>query len=331
MKKVCIFIEQKNGIPTHNSQKILFMAQTIKKRCGYMIIVLVLDQDIDVFIPFLKNIEVDVVYYIRVDAMSQCLLKKDEITNLARFLKEINADIVWACNSLGYKTLFPKIAYTLNTGLCAACLDFQYDKTSDRIDMIRTAYSDNVYVQIAVHRSKPLMATILDDSKTYTFKSEHPCSEIHDITSDVILSGINDSVEVEKVKVVDTNSLDTSKIVIGIGNGVTEKSGLLLFEELSSLLNNAAIGGTRELVNKQIMPQSCQIGSTGIQIYADLYIAFGISGSPQHIQGIEHVKKIIAVNHDPYADIFLYSDYGIVGDLYEVANYMINYLKGKCA
>jgi len=330
MKKVCIFIEHKNGIPTSNSQKILFMAHTLKKRYGYMIIVLVLDPDIDEFLPFLKSIEVDFVYFIKLNVMNQCFLKRDEINNLARFLEKIDADIVWACNSFGYKILLPKIAYILNTGLCAACLDFQYDKALDRINMIRTAYSENVYAQIAVHRSKPMMATILDDSKTYTFKSDYTCSEIYDITSDIILPGPS-NVEVETVKVVDTVCLNTSKVVIGIGNGITEKSDLLLFEKLAALLNNAAIGGTRELVNKQIIPQSCQIGSTGIRIYADLYIAFGISGSPQHIQGIKYVKKIIAVNHDPYAAIFQYSDYGIVGDLFEVANYMINYLGGKCA
>ena len=332
MKKVCVFIEQKNGIPTSNSQKIMFMAQTLKKRFGYMVIVLVLDADIDKFLPFLKSINVDVIYFVKLNVMNHCLLHRNEITNLARFLEKINADIVWACNSIGYKVLLPKIAYILNTGLCSACLDFHYDKVSGRIDMVRMAYSDNVFAQIAVHRSRPLMATILDDSKTYTTKSENPCSEINNITNDIILPGKcnveKGNVEIETIKAADAVCLNTSKVVIGLGNGITEKTDLFLFEKLASLLNNAAIGGTRELVNKQIIPQSCQIGSTGIQIHADLYIAFGISGSPQHIQGIEYVKKIISVNHDPYAAIFQYSDYGIVGDLFEVADYMINYLGG---
>lgn len=328
MKSVCIFIEQKNGVPTSNSQKILFMAQTLKKRYGYMIIVFVLDQDVDIFIPFLNNIEVDIVYYIRINAINPCFLKRDEVHKLALFLNELKTDIIWACNSTAYKTLLPKIAYLLKTGLCSACLDFQYNKALDRIDMIRMAYSENVYAQIAVHRSKPLMATILDDSGTYILKNGTPCSEICDITSEVMFPGIND-IAVETIKTIEANSLNTSKVVIGIGNGITKKSDLLIFENLASLFNNAAIGGTRELVNKQIIPQERQIGSTGIQIYADLYIAFGVSGAPQHIQGIEHVKTIIAVNHDPYADIFKYSDYGIVGDLYEVANYIINYMKGK--
>ncbi len=330
MKKVCIFIEQKNGVPTSNSQKILFMAQTLKKRYGYVIAVIVLDNDIKEFLTFLKGIEVDAVYYAKLNGINQCFLKRDEINNLVHFLEKINPDIVWACNSFGYKTLLPKIAYILNTGLCAACLDFQYDEASDRINMIRMAYSDNVYAEIAVHRSKPLMATILDDSKEYTLKSDHACSEIYDITSDIILSGIS-KIEMETVESLEAICLNTSKIVIGIGNGIAKKSDLFLFNKLAALLNNAAIGGTRELVNRKIIPQSWQIGSTGIRIYADLYIAFGISGSPQHIQGIERVNQIIAVNHDPYAAIFQYSDYGIVGDLFEVVNYMINYLGGKYA
>lgn len=328
MKKVCIFIEQSKGILTLNSQKVLFMAQTLKKQYGYMIIAVVLDQEIEGFLPLLKKVGIDFIYYIKLNMLNRFLLKRCEIMSLASFLEKLEIDIIWACNSFIYRIIFPKIAYILHTGLCAACFDFKYDIESDRIDMIRTAYSDNAYVQIAVHRSKPLMATILDDGKTYEFTIGHSCSEIYDITSDIISSEIS-NVETEMVSAFVTNSLNTSKIVIGIGNGITEKSDLILFKELAALLNNAAIGCTRELINKQIMPQRCQIGSTGAKIYADLYIAFGISGSPQHVQGIEHVKKIIAVNHDPYAAIFKYSNCNIIGDLYEVMIYMINYLKER--
>lgn len=328
MKKVCVFIEQKAGVLTSNSQKILYLAQLLKEQYGYMIIVIVFDEENNDFLSLLKNTDADVVYLVRLSPMNQCLLKIDEVKKLAHFLEKLNLDIIWGCNSFGFKSLFPKLAYILKTGLCASCLGYRYEKTMDRIDMIRTAYSDNVYAQIAVHKSKPLMATILDDTKKYTLSCERPCSEIYDITADITIPGAN-KVEMQTIEVADNICLGTSKTVIGLGNGITKKSDLLIFKKLAGLLGNAAIGGTRELVNKQIIPQNYQIGSTGIQIYADLYIAFGISGSPQHIQGIEHVEKIIAVNCDPYAPIFQYANYGVVGDLLEVANYMINYIEGK--
>lgn len=328
MKKVCIFIEHKDGRPTTNSQKILFMAQTLKKQYGYRIIAMIPDHKAEQFLAYLETTEVDVIYYVALKVGNTLLFGKEEIYNLVHFLKKINPDIVWATNSSGYRILFPQVAYILKTGLCAACTDFQYDEASGCINMVRMVYSNNIYAQIAVHRSKPLMATILDDEKTYSLEGNLTCPEIYNITAQIILSE-NNTIHLERMKKAETIGLNKSKIVIGLGNGIRDKSDLALFHKLAALLDHAAIGGTRELVNRQIIPRNNQIGSTGMQIYADTYIAFGISGSPQHIQGIEHVKQIIAVNHDPYAAIFQYSDYGIIGDLFEVANYMINYLGGK--
>jgi len=329
MKKICIFIEHKDGIPTSNSRKIIFMAQTLKKQYGYIIIAIILDQNAEKFLSYLETTEVDVIYYVTLNARNKFLFSKDEINNLVNFLKKINPDIAWATNSSGYKILFPQVAYILNTGLCAACTNFKFDEVSGCINMVRMVYSNNIYAQIAVHRSKPLMATILDDEKTYCLECNLTCPEIHNITTQINLSE-NNNIKIEMMKKVETICLNKSKIVIGLGNGINDKLDLTLFKKLATLLDNASIGGTRELVNRQIISRNYQIGSTGMQIYADMYIAFGISGSPQHIQGIEHVKQIIAVNNDPYAAIFQYSDYGIIGDLFEVANYMINYLGGKC-
>ena len=327
MKKICIFIEHKDGLPTSNTKKILYMAQMLKKQYGYKIIAIIMDQNPELFIQYIKNTEVDRIHYVIISEQEKILFHREEVARLVSMLEEMKPEIVWATNSLFYRTLFPKIAYSLHTGLCAACQDFKYDKTSGKVNMVRTVFSNNAYAQIAVHRSTPVMATIIDDKREYKLEKDLTMPEIHDITSKIVLFCNNTAIKTSQRK--ETISMDKSEIVIGLGNGIREKSDLVLFEKLARLLNHAAIGGTRELINRQILPQNCQIGSTGVSIYADLYIGFGISGSPQHIQGIEHVKTILAVNHDPYASIFQHADYGIVGDMYEVANYMINYLGGK--
>lgn len=325
MKKVCIFIEQRNGTLTSNSQKILFMAQTLKEEYGYKLFILFFDANKDACLSSIKGYEAEAVYYIRLRMEGQCFFNREEVNNLASFIRKMDPDIVWACSNVCYKILLPKLAYILNTGLCAACLDFIYNNTQERIEMIRTAYSNNAYARIAVHRSKPLMATIIDDSKPYALKRGSGFPAFYEVTTEIIVPGAV-NLSLRTVQAVESVCLTTSKIVIGLGNGIRDKSDIYLFRQLSALLHNAAIGGTRELVNRQIIPHSRQIGATGTQIYADLYIAFGISGSPQHMQGIEGVKKIVSVNHDPYAPIFQYSDYGVVGDLFEVAQYIIHYL-----
>ncbi len=111
--------------------------------------------------------------------------------------------------------------------------------------------------------------------------------------------------------------IDNADIVIGIGRGVKRKEDIGIF---SNVLNNlkASLGGSRGVVDQGFLDESQQIGQTGKTIKAKMYIAVGISGSPQHIFGMKDSRKIIAINKDPDANIFKYADIGIIGDLYEI-------------
>ena len=111
--------------------------------------------------------------------------------------------------------------------------------------------------------------------------------------------------------------LEDSKIVISAGRGMVDSSNLKLVEELAQKLN-AAIGGTRAIVDAGWMPYSNQVGQTGKTVKPDVYIACGISGATQHQVGMKDSKYIIAINKDEEAPIFQISDLGIIGDTLSV-------------
>ena len=111
--------------------------------------------------------------------------------------------------------------------------------------------------------------------------------------------------------------LEDSKVVISAGRGMVEQEHLQMIETLANKLN-AAIGGTRAIVDAGWMPYSQQVGQTGKTVKPDIYIACGISGATQHQVGMKDSKFVIAINKDEEAPIFQLADLGIVGDTLSV-------------
>jgi electron transfer flavoprotein alpha subunit len=121
---------------------------------------------------------------------------------------------------------------------------------------------------------------------------------------------------IEKVKG-ERVDISEAEIVVAAGRGIKGPENFKIIEELADVLN-ASVGTTRAVVDEGWRDQRDQIGKSGKNISAKLYMAFGISGAVHHTLGIGTCKTIVAVDIDPNALIFNYADYGIVGDLFKI-------------
>lgn len=113
--------------------------------------------------------------------------------------------------------------------------------------------------------------------------------------------------------------------LVSVGRGIGGKENIELAEELAEKLG-AALSCSRPVVDAGWLPRTRQVGKSGLKVKPKMYLMLGISGAPEHLEGMKSAELIIAVNTDKKAPIFNVAHYGATADLFEVAEAMLELL-----
>jgi len=231
------------------------------------------------------------------------------ISNLAKKIKP--SIILLGATPMG-RSLAPRVAARLKTGLTADCTSLDIDAEGNLVQT-RPAFGGNVMARIICPESRPQMATVRYKIMRKAEKSSNPGLIVNRLCEFKI-----DRVKIlESVKMKEgTNIVDADVIVSG-GKGLGRPEGFKLIKELADVLGGA-VGASRAVVDEGWISHLHQIGLSGRTVRPKLYVACGISGAVQHLAGMKTSDTIVAINKDSNAPIFSLAHYGIVGDLYEV-------------
>jgi len=139
------------------------------------------------------------------------------------------------------------------------------------------------------------------------------------VTEQIVSPQNDDSLVVTSVEAAGSGQKDLTEatIIISGGRPMASADNFKILDDCAQKLD-AVVGASRAAVDAGFAPHSMQVGQTGKIVNPKLYIGCGLSGSVQHFAGMKTSKVIVAINTDKDAPIFSKSDYGIIGDLFEV-------------
>jgi len=246
------------------------------------------------------------------------------LINMAPLIKEHQPSVLLGGTTSTGKDLFPRLSMHLQTGYAPDCTDLTM-KESGKLVAKRPLYGGKVFAEMAFSEARPQMATVRNNTFLVN-ENLKKSAQLISIPSHTDPAPLKKKV-IGLEKAAGTKlDITEAEIVVAAGRGIKAPENFKIMEELADVLN-ASVGTTRATVDEGWRDLKDQIGKSGKNISAKLYMAFGISGAIHHVLGIGTCKTVVAVDNDPNALIFNYADYGIVGDLFQIIPALTEELK----
>jgi electron transfer flavoprotein alpha subunit len=232
---------------------------------------------------------------------------------LERLIAERRPDVVllgFTVNSMGYAA-----AVAAKLGLGFASDVFAVSRDGDAVVATRAFYGSKTHGELEFAAGKPVLLLL---RPTAWPPAEEPGSaSVSELVFEPVASRAR-HIEFREAAKGDVD-ITTADFLLSIGRGIGDQENIAMFEELAANLG-ATLAVSRPIVDAGWMPNARQVGQSGKTVKPKVYLAFGISGAVQHLAGMKTSETIIAVNTDPEAAIFDVAHYGVVADLFDVAD-----------
>lgn len=273
--------------------------------------VLVLGFDLDRIVEEISSSGIDLVLVVddnRVEEYNSSVY----LAALAQILREATPRLVLAGHSYIGIELASGLAPKLKAPMVANC--HSIDASSNGFLLSRSMFGGKFLATIEVNEASLLLLTLSKDSSVSKRSLNHLCE---------IERKAYPEHSQARVKVIGTTrpsraeDITQAEVIVAVGRGIRDESQISLFRELAEALGGA-IAASRPLVDSGWLTNDHQVGISGVTVRPKVYLAFGISGSAQHVAGMKQSRLIIAINNDPSAPIFQVAHYGVVGDLFEI-------------
>jgi electron transfer flavoprotein alpha subunit len=249
-------------------------------------------------------------------AQLEFFLPEPHAACLSRLLEEYRPEILIAGATTAGRTVMPYVAVKANTGLTADCTLLDIEEETGNLLQTRPAIGGNIMATIKTPSRRPQMATVRP-------RSTKPAPRQSGRRGEIVRLQAPPELMSSRVKRIgfqanpEEHGLAEAEVVVVVGRGIKKGENVRLVQKIVERLR-AALGATRDVVDRGWLSYPHQIGLSGKTVTPKLYLGVGVSGSIQHLAGMQTSEAIVAVNIDPDSQIFRVADFGIVGDLFEI-------------
>ena len=233
---------------------------------------------------------------------------------LSQMYDQEKPDVIFSLDTLFYKDFLPRVAFLKEGVLCGDVLKVHIQQ--DQAVLEKNIFTGKLMSTIEVSKT-PLFIMLNISALSQT---NVPLNLSSDSPQELFFEPFETGIlTVEKKKMSSTKTdLQTATHVVSGGRGMQAPENFEKLEELASLMKDTAVGASRAVVDAGWVPHHMQVGQTGVSVSPRLYMAFGISGAIQHLVGMQGAQVVVAINKDSSAPIFKKSNYGLVGDVFEI-------------
>ena len=321
----CLYVEHRNGEMSSVVKEIIGVARELKEVLGKPIYAILLGTDVTNIAEELLEYGVDEVW-LREDPKLGEFAEDVQAEVVASILEEMKPEIFLGGGTIIGRSLLPRVAVKLHTGLTADCTELTIDEETNFLRQTRPAFGGNIMATILTTDHRPQMATVrhkVMPEAEKVEKAEGTIKTVDHIPVPDPRIAVLEFVPEEGGAV----NLVEADFIVSAGRGIQDPKNIGLIAKLANAVGGA-LGASRAVVDAGWIPYSHQVGQTGKTVNPVVYVACGISGAIQHLAGMKSADIIIAINRDSHAPIFEVADYGIVGDLFEVVPELIKQIEG---
>ncbi|WP_250674059.1 electron transfer flavoprotein subunit alpha/FixB family protein [Paraclostridium ghonii] len=238
---------------------------------------------------------------------------KYDVMNISKYIKNITDEykfdaILINANDIG-RMIAPRVAMALKTGIVADVTELEIE--DDELVMIRPAFDGKIIAGIICEKDKVIISSVRSGIFKYDGMNDKKTKIIN---YNSLKQGKQKLRLISSIKKSQSEDIRESDFLISFGGGVNSD-----FEKIYKLasLCGAKVSASRRAVDNKYAQRNIQVGQSGKIVSPKVYIALGIYGAIQHIEGLKDVETIISVNTDPKSAICSLSDIVVHGDAIE--------------